>query len=764
MEVDDCESVSEAKGQTLKKKIDVLGAMAKYNLKKQQERELSMRPATKQQNIPKGTPEKLLTKVKQEHVKFARKESDVGISEYVSKGAGFSAILKQRYSDFQVHEIDMNGTVIHLTDQSIVDYVSPPPSVDLAEQHNLLTAEQWKNIEDMVNNGDPKQVEIDVTEKSKEERQNIHKILRTKYEDEDVTSNSAPVDGKTIMKIFKMEGRKERRRNKQRRMGSIYTQFVLYKENQTTMEAVNTIARILRVKSACFMTAGTKDKRAITSQLVTVKYVEPLKLFDSVKSNKKVAVGNFAFTEKPLQLGNLKGNRFVIVLRNVLGDESQILANLESLKEIGFINYYGPQRFGTRHVPTHFIGKQLILGRWQEAINLILEPPVADGLFQREYDLLLARIEYKSSKDAHKAFGKIRKSHHTIEAQLLLNLKKHGKDLVGALNTIPRNMRLTYIHAYQSFLWNTVVSKRLSTFGPKPIVGDLVYAPGSIDDDVDPEMEIENETPVEAKTDQPNEKDGDGEKSNKKAQRNQRKVIFIDENNIHNYTINDVLLPLPGFDITYPANEVAKWYTELLRADGLSEMDFKQSTKTYNLGGAYRLVMSKPSDVKWKFARYDDPTLSLIPSDWDRLQKTQLPLADVKDGVYLGLILEFSLPASSYATMALREITKMDMSSEFQTSLNEAGSTKHPAPAATSETAAKEPEVKRIKLEPDENKKSAAPAAASETAANQFEVKRIKMEPDSNQDSVAPAASESSENPGLKKIKQEPGVTSDENV
>lgn len=132
------------------------------------------------------------------------------------------------------------------------------------------------------------------------------------------------------------------------------------------------------------------------------------------------------------------------------------MANLESLKEIGFINYYGPQRFGTRHVPTHFIGKQLILGRWQEvtrtsqpvyknnlllinvlqAINLILEPPVADGLFQREYDLLLARIEYKSSKDAHKAFGKIRKSHHTIEAQLLLNLKKHGKDLVGALNTV----------------------------------------------------------------------------------------------------------------------------------------------------------------------------------------------------------------------------------------------------------------------------------------------------------------------------------------
>lgn len=142
-------------------------------------------------------------------------------------------------------------------------------------------------------------------------------------------------------------------------------------------------------------------------------------------------------------------------------------------------------------------------------------------------------------------------------------------------------MRLTYIHAYQSFLWNTVVSKRLSTFGPKPIVGDLVYAPGSSDGDVDPEMELENEEAeqVEPEADPSSDKDDDGEKSNKKAQRNQRKVIFIDDNNIHNYTINDVLLPLPGFDITYPANEVATWYTELLQADGLSEMDFKQSTK-----------------------------------------------------------------------------------------------------------------------------------------------------------------------------------------
>ena len=50
----------------------------------------------------------------------------------------------------------------------------------------------------------------------------------------------------------------------------------------------------------------------------------------------------------------------------MIGNLDAITLNLESLKEFGFINYYGSQRFGTRHVPTHHVGKQLLLGNWQE--------------------------------------------------------------------------------------------------------------------------------------------------------------------------------------------------------------------------------------------------------------------------------------------------------------------------------------------------------------------------------------------------------------
>lgn len=38
-------------------------------------------------------------------------EKDVGITQYISNLKGFSGILKARFSDFQVNEINLNGEI-----------------------------------------------------------------------------------------------------------------------------------------------------------------------------------------------------------------------------------------------------------------------------------------------------------------------------------------------------------------------------------------------------------------------------------------------------------------------------------------------------------------------------------------------------------------------------------------------------------------------------------------------------------------------------
>lgn len=43
--------------------------------------------------------------------------------------------------------------------------------------------------------------------------------------------------------------------------------------------------------------------------------------------------------------------------RNITGTDDQIEQAMNSLREIGFINYYGMQRFGTTAVPTYQIGR-----------------------------------------------------------------------------------------------------------------------------------------------------------------------------------------------------------------------------------------------------------------------------------------------------------------------------------------------------------------------------------------------------------------------
>ncbi|EFX68625.1 hypothetical protein DAPPUDRAFT_62909, partial [Daphnia pulex] len=354
---------------------------------------------------------------------------------------------------------------------------------------------------------------------------------------------------------------------------------------------------------------------------------------------------------------DIQGNHYTIALKQVMGNETHINSNLKSLKEKGFVNYFESECFEiNRRLSMHFIGKNVLMEQWLEVVNLILDPQFncPEKLYGQQYVALLEKTSKNAFEDS-KLMDK-----HSMESEMIFCLKKCGSMRLHLLaSLVPRPNRLNYIRAYQQYIWNTVASKRIAKFGLKPIIGDLVYAPASGGCDA---VSDENGT-----------------------------VLFITEGNIHNYTINDILLPLPGSDDTiYPSNEVAGWYTDLLLMDGI--LDFKERIGSYIISGEYRLLIRRPSELTWKFVRYDDASMNLISSDLDRLLNRREPCL-VEDGAFLGLVLEFNLPPSAYASMTLREIVKMDKSVESSPD------TKNEPSTSTFFESSDEPKEKRIKLE-----------------------------------------------------------------
>ena len=69
--------------------------------------------------------------------------------------------------------------------------------------------------------------------------------------------------------------------------------------------------------------------------------------------------------------------------------------------------------------------------------------------------------------------------------------------------------------------------------------------------------------------------------------------------------------------------------------------------------------------------RYTDPDVALAQADEDKLLGFDPPVVD-ENGKFVALQISLQLGTAAYATMALREVTKTETSSHYQTSLTAA--------------------------------------------------------------------------------------------
>lgn len=109
--------------------------------------------------------------------------------------------------------------------------------------------------------------------------------------------------------------------------------------------------------------------------------------------------------------------------------------------------------------------------------------------------------------------------------------------------------------------------------------------------------------------------------------RESEQILIVDETTLHNANIEDVVLPMPGFDSIYPKNEVLIFFEKIMKEENVSFL--KNVPDEAKIKGSYRRLIERADNVSYELTNDDDSV-------------------NVK--------FSFNLPSGTYATMFFREL------------------------------------------------------------------------------------------------------------
>lgn len=250
--------------------------------------------------------------------------------------------------------------------------------------------------------------------------------------------------------------------------------FTIAKVTSTNWETnllIRELSNILGISRQRIGFAGTKDKRAKTTQLMSFYKIKPGLLSDIHLKN--VNVENVFSSKKAVKMGSHFGNSFEIKVRNIKDSSENSVKTIsdEILKAGGFPNFYGVQRFGIIRPITHVVGKYMVMDDFEKAAMTYIGNPV-EGEDEDTYEL---RKNLEKTRD----YGTALQSYPnflSFEKAILNKLVVDPNDFVGALGELPKNLLTMFIYAYQSYLFNKILSIRIKQDLPlnKAVVGDVI--------------------------------------------------------------------------------------------------------------------------------------------------------------------------------------------------------------------------------------------------------------------------------------------------
>lgn len=246
--------------------------------------------------------------------------------------------------------------------------------------------------------------------------------------------------------------------------------YEVTKHSLTTPEALPRLARALNLPKAdraALAYAGLKDKHAVTTQLVSVRPRDAAaRSWPAEAAAPGLSARLVGFAREDAQAAWILRNEFTLVVRDLspaavreMGRRAALMDlrtpdTRPPLRTLLVVNAFGEQRFGSARHGEGFAGRELVKGRFEQALQLLIGTPARkDSGARREFTRLLAN-GWGDWKRVLKAFPRCP---HRAPIEALAG----GKGFKDAFAALPHLDQQMAVEAYQSFLWNAAAAELL---------------------------------------------------------------------------------------------------------------------------------------------------------------------------------------------------------------------------------------------------------------------------------------------------------------
>jgi tRNA pseudouridine13 synthase len=260
-------------------------------------------------------------------------------------------------------------------------------------------------------------------------------------------------------------------------------------ENWDTNDFVSALSDGLGMSRERIDWAGTKDKRAVSTQLLSVRAASDALDDIDIRDATIEPVGRAG---RGLGFGDLAGNAFEVVVRGA--DTEPVQPTTASLRAfggngdasgddgaVGVPNYFGQQRFGSYRPVTHEVGLAIVRGDWRDAVLAYVGHPHESEPDATREARAFADSETAAAGTTDWAAALERYPRQLgFERSMLHRLVENGgrsqADFRAALETVPSNLQRLFVNAAQSYLFNRMLSARLDRGLPfdRAVAGDVV--------------------------------------------------------------------------------------------------------------------------------------------------------------------------------------------------------------------------------------------------------------------------------------------------